>query len=190
MPPKYCPRTWPNTGSPGAARANKVRRERSFIASIGPNSPCSRYRGPPCTAWGAPPRGCRREVVLLYQGHRQAARRGVQRDPGPGDPAADHQHVEPLLGHPGQVGGPRLFGERQHQPMVNPAAPVPAPATAEASAEHGGGMYKPNGPTASPGSSFSPSATWRNQILPHRDLEGPTATAAPAPGPARTRTGS
>ena len=67
---------------------------------------------------GGAPRGPRGEVVLLHQGHRETARRGVQGDARAGDPAPDHQHVEPVLGHPGQVGGAGLRGERQHQPMV------------------------------------------------------------------------
>ena len=69
---------------------------------------------------GGASRGARREVVLLRQGHRQAARRGVQGDPDAGDPAPDDQHVEPVLGHPGEVRGAGLSGERQHQPMVTP----------------------------------------------------------------------
>jgi hypothetical protein len=36
MPPKYFASTSPNTGSPGAAAANRVIEERSFIASTGP----------------------------------------------------------------------------------------------------------------------------------------------------------
>ena len=77
---------------------------------------------------GGTSRGPGREVVLLHQGHRQPARRGVQGDADAGDPAPDDQHVEPVLGHPGEVGGAGLGGERQHQPMVTPhPAPRPAP---------------------------------------------------------------
>ena len=67
---------------------------------------------------GRAARGAGREVVLLHQGHGQPARRGVQGDAGPGDPAADHQHVERVLGHPGQAGRAGLRGERQHQPII------------------------------------------------------------------------
>lgn len=73
---------------------------------------------------GGAPRGARGEVVLLHQGHRQTARRGVQGNAGPGDPAPDDQYVEPVLGHPGEVGGAGLGGERQHQQMVTPGGPV------------------------------------------------------------------
>ena len=42
---------------------------------------------------GAGRRGVRREVVLLAQQHRQAAPRGVARDAGAVDAAADDEHV-------------------------------------------------------------------------------------------------
>ena len=45
---------------------------------------------------GAPPAGAEGQVVLLDQGDRQPARRGVQRDPGSGDAAADDDDVERL----------------------------------------------------------------------------------------------
>ena len=45
--------------------------------------------------------GAGREVGLLHQRHAVATRGGVQRHPGAGDPAADHQHVELVLGQGG-----------------------------------------------------------------------------------------
>ena len=38
------------------------------------------------------------EVAAFHQSHRQAATRGVERDPAAGHAAADHQHVERLRG--------------------------------------------------------------------------------------------
>ena len=50
--------------------------------------------------------GARGEVGLLDQRHAVAARGRVERHPGAGDPAADHQHVE-VLGRPGPRGRAR-----------------------------------------------------------------------------------
>ena len=69
---------------------------------------------------GRAPGRSRREVVLLDQRHRETAGGRVQGDARPGDPAPDDQHVEPVLRHPGQVGGAGGGRERQHQPMVTP----------------------------------------------------------------------
>ena len=43
---------------------------------------------------GAPLRGGRREVVLLGQQHREAAARGIARDAGAVDAAADDEEIE------------------------------------------------------------------------------------------------
>ncbi len=55
-------------------------------------------------------RGADRVVAALQQGHRVAARGGVEGDPGAGDPAADHDDLEALPGD-------RLdrLGARDHQ---------------------------------------------------------------------------
>ena len=50
------------------------------------------------------------EVTGLDQGHLQAARGGVERGAGAGDPAADDEHVELLVAQPAQVGGAPLPG--------------------------------------------------------------------------------
>jgi hypothetical protein len=67
---------------------------------------------------GGTPRRPGREVVLLHQRHGKPARRRVERDAGPGDPAPDDQHVDRIVGHPGQVGRARPRRELQHQPML------------------------------------------------------------------------
>jgi ElaB/YqjD/DUF883 family membrane-anchored ribosome-binding protein len=45
-----------------------------------------------------------REVTRLDQRHRQTARGGVERAARAGRPAADDEHVEGLLAHPGERG--------------------------------------------------------------------------------------
>jgi hypothetical protein len=51
-------------------------------------------------------RGARGQVARLDQGHPQAAGGGVQGGPGPGDAAADDQHVEPLGRQPAEHRAP------------------------------------------------------------------------------------
>jgi len=61
-----------------------------------------------------------RVVAALHQRHGAAARRRVERDAGPGDAAADHEHVERLGGE--SADGVRA---REHRPGRLTAAPRP-----------------------------------------------------------------
>jgi hypothetical protein len=47
-------------------------------------------------------RRARREVALVHEGRAQAARRRIERHPRPRDAAADHEHVELLVGEAGE----------------------------------------------------------------------------------------
>ena len=99
-----------------------------------------------------------RVVALLHQRDRVAAARGVERDPGAGDPAADDQHVERLVGQRGEgVVARRPSGQVRRRPRrAGPArAPASRPAPGRGAAARASprrrGSRRPRGPRACAG---------------------------------------
>ena len=107
-------RAGPSAGAPAAPRGR----------GRGRSSGGSEARRGPSSKSGS---RCRGVVVALDQGDRVAARRGVERHPGAGDPAADHDDVEALSRR-----APRVHSARESIGLVEVGDDLRRPGRARA----------------------------------------------------------